>query len=117
MKNPEARRRIRRNQKQRAIRQIQALQGELYQRFPHAFWHEPDKVAPLKKGIYHDIRAALTEHTYNTRVIGWTLRRYTQRHAYLRALAMRKPRIDLWLFLTFGDVNSVLYIELKRVLE
>ena len=92
---PEAQRRKRRRQYQRALPQIEALYEELHQRFPNTFFREPVKVAPLKKGIYHDIKDAFSDSTYNTRIIDWTLNRYTRRYGYLQALAAGKPRIDL----------------------
>ncbi len=33
--------------------------------------------------------------TFNTRVLNWTLNRYSCRYAYIRALAAGKPRVDL----------------------
>ncbi len=92
---PEAQRRKRRRQYQRALPQIEALYEELHQRFPNTFFREPAKVSPLKKGIYHDIKDAFSDSTYNTRIIDWTLNRYTRRYSYLQALGAGKPRIDL----------------------
>jgi sRNA-binding protein len=93
--NPETRRRKRWNQRQRALPQIEALYEELHQRFPNTFFREPEKISPLKKGIYHDIKAAFPPGTFNTRVLDWTLHRYSYRYVYVRAVAAGKPRIDL----------------------
>ena len=94
-KKLEAQRRKRQNQQQRALPQIEALHEELYQRFPDTFFREPEKISPLKKGIYHDIKEAFPTGTFSTRVLNWTLNRYSRHDAYLRALAGGKPRIDL----------------------
>ncbi len=94
-KNPEALRRQRQNQQQRALPQIQALYDELHQRFPHTFFREPIQVSPLKKGTYQELKAVLADSPYNARVISWALNRYTRRYGYIRAVAVGKPRIDL----------------------
>ena len=82
-KNPEARRRRRRNQQQRALPQIQALYKELHQRFPQTFFHEVDKVVPLKKGMHRELSAVYADSPYTARVIRGALNRYTRRYAYL----------------------------------
>ncbi len=93
--NPEARRRRRWNQYQRALPQIQALYDELHQRFPQTFFREADKVVPLKKGMHRELSAVYADSPYTARVIRGALNRYARRYAYLQALAAGKPRIDL----------------------
>ena len=62
---PDVWRRKRQNQQQRALPQIQALYKALHQRYPDTFFREPEKVSPLKKGIYHDIKDAFPTGTFN----------------------------------------------------
>ena len=106
----EAQRRKRRRQYQRALPQIEALYEELHQRFPNTFFREPVKVAPLKKGIYHEIKDAFSDSTYNTRIIDWTLNRFTRRYSYLERVA--KLLRGWWdLFLTLYPLSpSVLFL-------
>lgn len=65
----------------------------LCERFPQAFFTDPEAIRPLKIGIDQDLRSALPE--MDSRLLRHALAHYTRRPAYLKALAQGLARVDL----------------------
>jgi len=77
----------------------------LAEAFPQTFFTDPKQVRPLKINIHHDLHARFQAHTLPAEIdpggIKRLLRWYTQRTAYLKALARGDSRVDL----TGADVD------------
>src|SRR5512143_3226547 len=73
--------------------------------FPQTFFTDPKQVKPLKINIHHDLYARFQANALPADIdpggIKRLLRWYTQRTAYLKALARGESRIDL----TGADVD------------
>src|SRR5512144_766899 len=67
--------------------------------FPHTFFIDPKQVRLLKINLHHDLYARFQAHTLPAELdpggIKRFLRWYTQRTAYLKALARGESRVDL----------------------
>ena len=91
-RKPEAERRKRERQYHRLRPQIDALYDELHQQYPKTFFRDPEKIHPLKIGIDHDLQERIVAPK---RVLHYVMQRYTRQPAYLHALIVQKPRLDL----------------------
>ncbi|HYQ91160.1 MAG TPA: ProQ/FINO family protein, partial [Candidatus Competibacteraceae bacterium] len=67
--------------------------------FPQTFFTDPKQVRPLKINIHHDLDARFQAHALPAEIDPGRIKRflhwYTQRAAYLKALARGESRVDL----------------------
>lgn len=71
----------------------EATREILVERFPRCFMPKSGKKLPLKVGIYHDLRAVVTD--IPARRLNAALHDYTAGRTYLRALVGGAHRVDL----------------------
>jgi sRNA-binding protein len=76
------------------LSQAKAILAVFQEKFPEAFFSEPERIRPLKIDIHHDLYAVFAEQ-YAKKAINRALKLYTRNSDYFNALTLGNQRVDL----------------------